>query len=242
MAATWSLFKKIAGKKYDEIKESRDRPMSERIDKDFPLGIRLKGIVEIPEVDFILGGNDLKIKHPGESNVVVSYGTFPVGESSVKRFYLDARDQPYILQIVTDAKNLIEECKLFMPYDEIFPQDWGFWLAEADGLIGYSEFQTKDGTQYLRVWDNPDQENVVQEDDQGNRITRIPPFQFTETICLDAYGEQTEKVNYDSMLYGRRVNDNSDEYLLVSAVEAEDGASVQIMVGIELQPASIKVI
>jgi hypothetical protein len=242
MATTWALLKRMAEKKYDAVKESYERPKGERIDKDLPLGLRISAMVEIPEVDFILGGNDLKIKHPGAGTAVLSYGTFPVGDSSVKRFYLDAKDSPYLLQIVVDAKNIIEECKLFMPYDEIFPDDWGFWLGDADGYIGYSVFQIKDGTQYFRVWQNEGAQNVLQEDGQGNRLTRIPPLRFDETIYMDPYAQRTETVAYDSMLYGRHVNENVDEYLLVSAVDESDGASVQIMVGIDLQPASIKVI
>ncbi len=202
-------------------------------------------MVEISEVDFILGGNDLKLTHPGTSNSILSYGTFPVGDSIVHRFYLDAPAQPYMLQVAVDAKKMVEECKLFMPYDEVYPQnseDWAFWLADSDGYIGLSVFQVKDGTQYARVWENDGAETVVQEDESGNRITRIPPVQFEETIYLDPYGKETETVKYESMLYGRHVNDNLDEYILLSAVDEQDGASIQIMVGIELAPASMKVI
>jgi hypothetical protein len=242
MAGAWSLLKRIGLKKFDEVKDSYQKSGLERIDKDLPLGIRIGGIVEVPQVDFILAGQDLKIKHPGSSNVVSSYGAFPVGDSRVHRFYLDASNLVYMLQIVTDRQQTVEECKLFMPYDEVYPDDWDFWLSEKDGYIGYEIFQDKDGVQYFRVWDNDEGKIVVEDDGKGNQITRIPPKEFIETIYLTPFGDENETVKYDSMLYGRNVNANVDEYLLLSAVNEKDGASVQIMVGIELQPSSIKVI
>lgn len=242
MAGAWTLLTRMGLKKIDDLKDSYKKTTRERIDKNLPLGIRIQGIVEIPQVDFILGGESLKIRHPGSGNVVVSYGTFPVGGSVTHRFYLNAADLVYMLQIVTDRNLGIEECKLFMPYDEIYPQDWGFWLSDKDGYIGYESFQTKDGVRYDRVWDNEEGKVVVESDDQGNQITRIPPFEYLETIYLSPYGDESETVKYDSMLYGRQVNENVDEYLLLSAVNEKEGASVQILVGIELQPSSIKVL
>jgi hypothetical protein len=242
MPSTWNLLKKIAENQFNRAKDSFQTSKQERVDKDLPLGLRIIGMVEIPEVDFILGGNDLRIKHPGDSAIVASYGTFPTGHSKVHRFYLNATETVYMLQIVTDDRNIIEECKLFMPYDEVYPDDWDFWLSAQDGYIGLEIFQTKDQTQYSRVWDNEDSKTVVQEDAQGNQLTRIPPVPFTEKIYLDPYGQATETVEYESMLYGRHVNENVDEYLLLSAVNEKDGASIQLMVGIALEPSSLKVI
>ena len=117
-----------------------------------------------------------------------------------------------MLQIVTDMKKIVEECKLFMPYDEVYPEDWDFWLSEKDGYIGLDIFQTKDQTQYFRVWENDDAKRVVEQDQKGNQITRIPPVQLTEKLYLDPYGEETEMVKYElTMLYGRHVNDKVDE-------------------------------
>lgn len=242
MADAWSLFKRIGKKKIDQRKESSKRSGLERIDKDLPLGLRINGIVDFSQVDFILGGADLKVTYPGTGNVISSYGYFSMGRSDVKRFYFDSSNGVYMLQVVTDRNNAVEECKLFLPYDEVFPEDWGFWLADEDGYIGLDSFQLKDGTQYYRVWENEDAMRIVEEDDQGNRLTRIPPAEFLETIYLDSYGEQTETVKYSSMLYGRSVTEEVNEFLLVSAVEEQEGASIQIMVGIELQPVSIKAI
>ncbi len=110
------------------------------------------------------------------------------------------------------------------------------------GYIGYSVFQTKDQTTYYRIWEDPERATVVEQDDQGNKITRIPPVQFLETVYLDQYGKESEVVKYDTMLYGREITEQTNEFLLVSSVEATDGASVQIMVGIQLEPVAIKVI
>lgn len=245
MANAWGLFKKIGQKKYGQLKDAYQTGTAERIDKDLPLGLRINALVEISQVDFILGGSDLKIQHPGTSNTVLSYGTVVVGDANVHRFYIDGPDQPYMLQIVLDSHKVVEESKLFMPYDTVHPQrseDWAFWLDEKDGYIGLSSFQTKDGTEYFRVWQDDGAEQVVEEDESGNRITRIPPVQLEETVYLDPYGKEKETVRYDSMLYGRHVNDKVDEYILLSAIDEQDGASIQLMVGIEVAPASIKVI
>jgi hypothetical protein len=248
MAGTWSLLKKIGLKKYDELSDSfqsKDAPRKKtgpRIDKDLPLGLRINAIVDVPQVDFILGGDALKIKYPGSGSIVVSYGTFPMGKSMVHRFYLGSTEHVYMLQVVTDQKKAVEECKLFMSYDELYPEDWDFWLSERDGYIGLDLFQTKDGARYDRVWQNPDARVIVEQDEHGNQLARIPPVEILETVYADPYGEQTETVKYDSMLYGRHLNDSVDEYLLVSAVSEKDGASVQIMTGIPLEPTTIKVI
>lgn len=242
MADAWSLLKRIGKKRIDQRKESARVSGKERIDRDLPLGLRINGIVDVSQVDFILGGDDLKVKYPGTGNIVSSYGSFSLGRSDVKRFYFDSSNGVYMLQVVVDRNQAVEECRLFMPYDEVYPDDWGFWLAEADGYIGLDTFQLKDGTIYYRVWENEEAMTIVEEDDEGNRLTRIPPVEFLETIYLDSYGEQSETVKYDSMLYGRHVTEEVNEFLMVSAVEESDGASVQIMVGIELQPVSIKAI
>lgn len=245
MCAMWNLLRKVGLKKIDDIKDSLSKATGERIDLNFPLGLRFNCLVEIPEVDFILAGDELEIKHPGASNSVISYGNFPVGESMVHRFYLDHLERVYMLQVITDSRQIVEEVKLFMSYDEVFPQDgeaWDFWLSDEDGYIGMNIFETKNAKRYFRVWENSDALRVLEQDASGNQINRIPPVSFLEDLRLDPYGKNSETVKYDSMLYGRNVDDNIDEYLLVSAAQERDGASVQIMVGIPLEPASIKVI
>jgi len=237
MASTWGFLKRILQKKIGNAGGS-PRPFGgSRVDANLPLGIRIRGIVEIPQVEFILGGDLLKVKYPGYSNVVQFYGSTVMGQSTIHRFYLDSLENTYLLQIVTDGSGKVEECKLFMVLDEVFPQntdEWAFWLAEEDGYIGLNVFQTKDQVEYERVWGGDSAEVQA-------GINRVHPLEFLETVYLDPHGEEAKTIKWDSMLYGRHVNDQVNEYLLLSAIQDQDEAAVQIMVGLEINPDSLKV-
>ncbi len=238
MASTWGFLKRILQKKMGKIGDSPSPSSGSRVDANLPLGIRIRGIVEIPQVEFILGGDLLKVKYPGYSNVIQFYGRTVVSQSTIHRFYLDSLENTYLLQIVTDSSGKVEECKLFMVLDEVYPQntdEWAFWIGEEDGYIGLNVFQTKDQVQYERVWGG-DTAAV------GGKINRVRPLEFLETVHLDPYGEQTKTIKWDSMLYGRHVNKEVNEYLLLSAVQDQDEAAIQIMVGLEINPDSLKVI
>jgi len=242
MSGVWDIVKRMGLKKYGDVKDAYRKIGASRIDENLPLGLRLNGMVEISSVDFILGGENLKIRPPASAEVIVSYGRFLIGDVVVHRFYFSSNETPYMLQVAADPGGIIEECKLFMAWDEIYPQDWDFWLSEKDGYIGLSIFQLKDQTQYFRVWENNEREEALDQHGDGGTITHIPPVQFLETLYYDPYGERTETVTYDAMLYGRHLDQEVDEYLLVAAMNEKDGASVQVMVGMELSPASLKII
>ena len=237
MASNWGLLKRIWQKKAKEFSAAWGESGKERIDKNLPLGLRVRGMVEVPIVDFVLGGDDLKVRHPGTRNTIVAYGSSSLGGATVHRFYLETADDIYALQVVADNKNEIEECKLFMPLDEVYPEtpeDWDFWLSPEDGSIGLDAFQTKDGILFDRVWAGGGQTG-------SGEVDRVAPVEYTETVYHDPSGNDWESITYLSMLYGRHVNERVDEYLLVSAVEEEDGAAVQIMAGLGIDPGSLVV-
>ena len=48
-----------------------------------------------------------------------------------------------------------DECRFFSLVYEVHPgseDEWAFWLDPAEGMIGWPEFQTKDGKVYPRLW------------------------------------------------------------------------------------------
>jgi hypothetical protein len=239
MAGTWTLFREIAKKKLSWGNAVEEKP---RIDRDLPLGIRIGSMVNILSVDSILAGDQLRIKMPTADLMVVAYGKFFISPFNGYRFYLSAdTGELFTLQVVLNANGEIDDCKLFSLHDEITTNDWGFWLNERDGYIGYSMFDLKDGTRYFRAWENESEEVVVSQN-ETDTITHIPPVEFSETVYGDPFGNETRRVKHMAMLYGRDVTDAVQEYMVASVAEDSDGASIQILLGLPLGPASVKVL
>jgi hypothetical protein len=238
MAGTWTLLREIARKKLSWNTAST-RP---RVDRDLPLGIRIGSLLNITSVDAILAGDGLKFKVPTEDMTVIAFGIFDQKPFKGYRFYLSTdSDELFTLQIVLDKAGNIDDCKLFHMHDEFVPEEWGFWLDENDGYIGYSLFQLKDGTYYMRDWTNALEEKIVVQDGE-NTITHIPPVVTIESIIKDPYGEDCMTVKYEAMQYGRDVTDTIPEYMLASVAEDKDGATIQIMLGLDLTTSAIKVL
>ncbi len=244
MGSTLELLKKMASRKAEELRGAfSSGGQGERIDKNLPLNLRINGLVEVSEVDFLLGGDDIKIRHPKGRGTVAAYGVATIFGSTVHRFYLDFEtDQDYLLQIVVGDNQDIEECKLLWSADTVYPEDWDFWLNGNDGYVGYSIFDTPDKTRYYRVWEDPGAEKVVEEGEGGERITRVPPVEFSETLYVGSNGDKTQIVKHSVMLYGRHANDKVDEYLLVGLDEYPDTAFIHLLIGLEINPASLDVI
>jgi hypothetical protein len=93
-------------------------------------------------------------------------------------------------------------------------------------MIGWPQFQTKDGKTYGRVWAPGD--------------GRIRPYQQTETI-QDLQGTSQRKLL--SMLYGVRTGAGppapDTEYILVVAVDDNGKAWIEVHAGIDINPATL---
>ncbi|MEI6557136.1 MAG: DUF2491 family protein [Rhodospirillaceae bacterium] len=191
-----------------------------------PLGLGLGRAVDFEEAPFILIEGAIPIVHPGGQCLVIGHGTVEAGGVTAHRYYLSAPGGRLagMLQVVEH-----EECRLFAPFDEVYPAspaEWGFWLADEDGYIGYPSFEAK-GRLYQRLW-TPGR-------------TRVAPLDLEETVARADGGRS--RAEHSAMLYGRAVitpGGEVTEYLLVSAVRGEDGVAwVDLMVGIDLLPTSI---
>jgi hypothetical protein len=158
---------------------------------------------------------------------VDAVGSVTDGAGTYHRLYLE--DESAFFQLVLDAQGTPSECRYFKRLDEIQPADkdeWGFWLDKADGMIGWPEFETKDGQRYARAW--------------SPGASKVPPRDMTEAIeNLDGTIER----KLHTMLYARKTGRADPapavEYLLVTAVDAKGEAWVELHAGIDINPSAL---
>ncbi|WP_120009492.1 DUF2491 family protein [Teichococcus vastitatis] len=134
-----------------------------------------------------------------------------------------------MLQLHLGRNNEPNECRYFALLDEVTPADeaeWSVWLDAREGMIGWPEFQTRDGKVYARAW-SPGQ-------------SRIEPRRLVEDIET-AQGRRS--ITSQTMLYaaptGLAAPAPGTEYILVSAVEDGGQAWVEIRAGFDVNPASL---
>jgi hypothetical protein len=147
---------------------------------------------------------------------------------SFVRLHLD--DRRGMFQLHLDASGQPDECRYFSLFDEVTPADageWDVWLNPQDGLIGWPEFQTKDGKLYQRVW--------------SPSTAKVAPVPITEEISTV---ESTEPVQQQAMLYGAPTGlpapAPQTEYILVTAVQRQGQAWVELRAGIDINPATLE--
>ncbi|KAA0682480.1 DUF2491 family protein [Roseomonas genomospecies 6] len=179
---------------------------------------------------FLLGGGAIKAAAPEGAGSMVSVeavGTLTGGGVTLHRLYLPGGRGFYQLHL--GAGGAPDECRWFSVLDEVHPTDneeWGFWLDPADGMIGYPQFQTKDGKLYGRLW--------------SPGASRVAPITFDETLT-DHRGSRTRRLT--AMLYAAPTGAADPapltEYVLVTAVEDGGEAWVEVRAGIDVNPASL---
>jgi hypothetical protein len=187
--------------------------------------------VSIDPTPFLMADGKLRVAQPAASaQGLASIDAVAALESdrlSLHRLYFPGGKAFY--QVHLDAQGEVDECRYFAKLDEVQPAnagEWGFWLDEREGMIGWPEFETKDGLQHVRAW-SPGE-------------ARLPPVRLAETI---RHLEGTSTRQHDAMLYARDTGlaapAPATEYLLVAAIEGDAGARVELHVGIDINPASL---
>ena len=179
---------------------------------------------------FILAGAAIKLPQPeGTGQISVSaVGRVVSGNTQLVRLYLP--DGRSLVQLHLDAAGDPDECRLFGTIDEITPTDpseWGAWLDPNEGMIGWPEFQTKDGEIYARVWAPGD--------------SRVSPRILNETI-ESLNGSRT--VQSQAMLYaaptGSPAPAPATEYIMVAAMQDAGRAWVEVRAGIDINPVTLQ--
>jgi len=183
---------------------------------------------------FILAGASIKVPKPDAGQVSVSaVGRVVSGNTQLVRLYLP--DGRSMVQLHLDPGGDPDECRLFGTIDEVTPTDpgeWSAWLDPNEGMIGWPEFQTKDGKTYVRVWAPGD--------------GRVSPRLLNETIeGLSSEGlPGSRTVQSQAMLYAAPTGSPdpapATEYILVAAQQDGGRAWVEIRAGIDLNPATLQ--
>ena len=178
---------------------------------------------------FVLAAGMTKVKPPEAGGMisVEAVGLVNDGGVALHRLYLPGGDAFFMLHLGRDGSP--DECRYFTLLDRITPasqDEWGFWLDPTQGMIGWPQFETKDGKTYDRVW--------------APGGSRVQPRQQIETV--QSTGGTVER-KIQAMLYGARTGAAPPapavEYVLVCAVEQGDEAWVEVYAGIDINPAAL---
>ncbi len=198
-----------------------------------PSLFRVGMAVQIDPTPFILAGDSLRLPMPPSgitSVAAVGRVTSGQGAAAVQLVRLHLADPRFMLQLHLDAQGQPDECRLFGLLDEVTPADpgeWSAWLDEKEGMIGWPQFQAKDGTLYLRAWVPGD-----------SRISPRRLVEAQETL------EGTRSIESQAMLYARPTQAPDPapptEYLLASAIQDQGRAWVEIRAGIDVNPATLQ--
>jgi hypothetical protein len=196
-----------------------------------PSRFRVGMTLTLDPTPFLLAAGSTHLSSPAQAGETISVeevgrigGDAPGG---LVRLYLPG--DRAMLQLHLGQNNEPDECRYFALLDEVTPADeaeWGVWLDPREGLVGWPEFQTKDGKLYARAW-SPGQ-------------SRIQPRQLVEEVEATS-GRRT--VTSQTMLYaantGLAAPAPQTEYILVSAVEDGGQAWIEIRAGLDVNPASL---
>lgn len=195
-----------------------------------PSQFRLGMPVQVDPTPFILAAGQTHLAPPptGQPAVVEAVGRIGgEGEGTLVRLYL--QQEQGMIQLHLGAGNVPDECRYFALLDEVTPADeaeWKVWLDPAEGLIGWSQFQTKDGKVYDRLWS------------PGGGM--VAPRSMAEEVETTT-GRRT--LQNHAMLYaaptGAAEPAPQTEYILVSAIEDGGQAWVEIRAGLDISPASL---
>jgi hypothetical protein len=193
--------------------------------KPFRVGMALT----LDPTPFILAKDVIKVPTPKVESKSSFVSVKTVGAiEGAPLFRLHLTDDTFV-QLHLDG-NTPDECRYFAQIDEITPADadeWKAWLAPGEGMIGWPQFQTKDGKLYDRVWSPGAQ--------------WIEPVRYVEKL---EGGGPASSVKGVMMLYGAATGladpAPQAEYILVASVEPEGGGAwVAIHAGIDVNPAGL---
>ena len=211
--------------KFSKSSEDDELPM--------PLGLRIGAAVDIDTLPFRMHADDLHVELPEETILIVAQGYVDLGDYSyVNRYYGENDTMIQVLTVNGVEDQHVEEITLFVPHESIYPEsegEWAQWTAKG-GVIGAPSYRFSDGTVYDRIWFNTTQGHVE-------------PVVLTEEVYEDTESEEANNIVQQVMLFGRNLEEGKkNEYLLITVEAYEGEKTVELMVGVDLDLSSVKVI
>jgi len=231
--------KKVLGKKVSSLFNRNKDEEPDYTDKGLPLDIHIDSKISMSFIDLFQHKDDMKFVAPSDECYIKSYGKFDIATSVGYRFYFENDCRNYVLQIVVDEHDEIEECRLFFVNQEFFltsQSSHDEWLDSSEGNIGwwcYPPTDDEENPEYVRVWCEDSDDN------------RVDPIEYSETMYLDRVGEKKKSINHRAFLYGKWIDDKETlaEFCLLTAKEySDDSIELEIMCGVDVNPLGIKIL
>ena len=248
-----------------------DKP---KVDENLPLGLRIGGMVEFCKIKPKILANEFTLNCDEEQASDYEYlsmqGNFPDSMRQVIAFskrhedgfyyykiYLS--DEAGFLEIITENNEIIEDgIKFFSLSEEIIPES----LEEMDHWVPSPDPSEKEeqiwwiGNQFFQLTGQELDEDGIWTDygysrfwSPGEQI--IDPIVIPEKIFIDSFGENSQNVTHECMMYGRRsanyvgeedIPDNAAvEWAYVTAISVDEAKSVEVFVGYNLTKTDLTI-
>jgi len=228
------------GRTIKSLFKSGARDLKEKFSKDdeddefpTPFGLRIGAAVDIDTLPLRMHAADLHVELPEATMMIVAQGYIDLGDGTYAHRYYNSDDA--MIQVLTVGgveDHHVEELTLFVPWQSLYPDGDGAWAqwTSAGGKIGAPIYRLDDGTEYSRVWFDTVEGYAK-------------PVIFTESVYEDPDSNECSDITHTVMLYGRNLEQGrKNEYLLVSVEDYDGERTVELMVGVDLEQANLKVI
>ena len=191
---------------------------SGRVDKDFPLNLRIHARVKLDLTPYYLAEGKLAMSLPAGTGTISAIGVIRHGDDMVDymvRIAPDSVEENKTTLLLVETMGGEVSAKIFTQAHEVFPQserDWAAWLDAPEGIIGIRYLTSPDnGPVYERVWGNGDY---------------VDPMDVSEELITNGSGENTKVNDLLEMMYARDVTGDggaklTEEYALVMAINEE---------------------
>ena len=198
-----------------------------------PFGLRIGAAVDVDTLPLRMHADDLHVKLPEETMIIVAQGYVDLGDATyVHRYHTADHTMIQVLTVAGMEDEHVEELTLYVPYKSYYPDGDGAWAqwTSKGGKLGAPTFRLDDGTEYSRIWFDTTEGYAE-------------PVEYTEQVYEDPDSDECSDVLHKDMLYGRNLEaGKKNEYLLVSVETYEGERTVELMVGVDLEFSTLKVI